>query len=515
MRFGDWVSQDSFHFKAFYTDFLRGSAEVAYQLADEVYKTRGIYEDRPWKKALIDFTKITSVAPANLSEDGLNDVSLQIDNGARCMPDGFPAIFYLNGEFYGIYVWSIKKQRDNYHMNKKNYAEVHLDGTLYASYLWSGVIDWTKFEIRNPKTLYCMDGSKYDGDHPQELIDSSSEYYNPDNKDHKNTAKTKQYIINLSTRMAELNEPVIVETPRPEYPTVELGNFNGNYSETKTFGRFDWAHNDGHYYMSLHVSNMGHPLTDSEYWLLIDENIQNKREQIETYFDADNLIDYQLINMACGDTDGFGKNWQWITYDGLKWYVCQYDKDMSLGNFFAGMFTTAPKRGWISSSSSLPSGVVLKYYQVEHVNRWKELVDAGLFTAEHIKSMVTNWINTIGQNNFEKEWNKWPESPCNRDSFIDFEDWIFTGGYVDGTPSSGIIWDSDTEYQIGDKVWFKVFDGNWHLEFEAVKLNINKPCLTNLYSTYPKSMGYRDSAWRYYKYIEETISNQNSFINSL
>ena len=46
-------------------------------------------------------------------------------------------------------------------------AKIQLDGELYYNYLWGGNIDWTRFEIRNPKDLYCMDGSKYDGDNPK------------------------------------------------------------------------------------------------------------------------------------------------------------------------------------------------------------------------------------------------------------------------------------------------------------------------------------------------------------
>lgn len=119
IKIGEWVTQDSFHFKAYYTDFIRGAAVVTYQLADAVYRTRGVFKDRPWKQALIDFDKVLNQITMGYSEDGLTDISLQLDNGARCIPDGFPAIFYLNGEFYGIYSWQLSKHRDNYHLDKK------------------------------------------------------------------------------------------------------------------------------------------------------------------------------------------------------------------------------------------------------------------------------------------------------------------------------------------------------------------------------------------------------------
>ena len=201
IKIGDWVTQDSFHFKAYHTDFIRGAAVVAYQFADMVYKSRGSYEDRPWKKALIDYNDFEARTPAYRKSEGINDLSLQMDNGARCMPDGFPAVFYLNGDFYGIFSWQLSKNRKNYHLDKSNPEHVHIDGTLRSANIWNGSVTWTSFEVRNPKNLYCMDGSKYDGDNPKELMDNTSEYYDSTNKNHKNTAKVKQYILDLSQKV--------------------------------------------------------------------------------------------------------------------------------------------------------------------------------------------------------------------------------------------------------------------------------------------------------------------------
>ena len=37
---------------------------------------------------------------------------------ARCYPDGFPCVVYLNGAFYGIFSWQLKKHRDNMAMGR-------------------------------------------------------------------------------------------------------------------------------------------------------------------------------------------------------------------------------------------------------------------------------------------------------------------------------------------------------------------------------------------------------------
>lgn len=71
-------------------------------------------------------------------------------------------------------------------------------------------INWTSFEVRNPKDLYLMDGSLYDGDAPLELMDETSAYYNlpTDTEKVRNrkvrTAQVKKYIKNLSTYYTEI-----------------------------------------------------------------------------------------------------------------------------------------------------------------------------------------------------------------------------------------------------------------------------------------------------------------------
>ena len=117
---------------------------------------------------------------------------------------------YLNGEFYWIFTWQLKKHRDNMHHTKDDTKHIHIDGTLYQQYFWDGAINWTQFEVRNPKNFWCMNGSKYDGDNPKELIDETSEYYYlPDDKSKvkkqkQATAKVKEYITAFSQAIGRI-----------------------------------------------------------------------------------------------------------------------------------------------------------------------------------------------------------------------------------------------------------------------------------------------------------------------
>ena len=56
-----------------------------------------------------------------------------------------------------------------------------------------------------------------------------------------------------------------------------------------------------------------------------EQDLKAFKEVYETYFDLENQIDYTIISDIVGNFDGFWKNWQWITYDGVKWFVCLYD----------------------------------------------------------------------------------------------------------------------------------------------------------------------------------------------
>lgn len=162
IKFGNWVAQDSFHLKKYYIDSFRGQCIVAYHLMEEVYQTRLYSERRPWSYTLNGAT----------DKEGTSDMKSDFENGALGHPDGFPIVVYLNGVYQGLYTWNLKKHRDNYFCSKKKSSNIILDGILSDDYFWKGNIDWTQFEIRNPKGLKDINGNDYNGDIPLELSDT-------------------------------------------------------------------------------------------------------------------------------------------------------------------------------------------------------------------------------------------------------------------------------------------------------------------------------------------------------
>lgn len=430
---GNWVAQDGFHFKAFYNDAMRGIGEVNYKFFFQIIEDRIPY----WNRGGIDgYSK------------------------ARCFPDGFPCIVYLNGHFYGIFSWQLKKHRDNMNMKKDVAEEIHLDGNLKNDFIFRGTVNWKQFEVRNPKSLYCvttkkvsgykyqslsdeneiasigdnyqecdekpsdwsdseikerygknppkylyrtkkdkwyilveLNGfayTKYDGDHPTELIDETMPYYDPNDKDHVRTAKVKKYIMAMSKYWDEIN------------------------------------------FMVNNGMDVGYI-----------------KSQICARYDIESLIDYYLFNKLTYNRDGIYKNWQWFTYDGIKWFVTPYDLDQTMGMLLSGQ-VLFPANLSQAVSDSGPLYWMNKYFTNEIADRYKYLREKGVITIDNWQSLFTNWHYRIGDSYYNKEKGKWLESPC-------YNDLILSPGWSTTENFNNIYnenvnpkWDENQIYEAGD-----------------------------------------------------------------
>ncbi|NDV96439.1 hypothetical protein D0T84_16180, partial [Dysgonomonas sp. 521] len=82
IKFGNWVTQDSFHIKKYYIDAFRGQCNVSYKLCEQMYQTRPVGERKPYQ----------SVYPSATAYDGTGILKADIVNEALCHPDGFPVV---------------------------------------------------------------------------------------------------------------------------------------------------------------------------------------------------------------------------------------------------------------------------------------------------------------------------------------------------------------------------------------------------------------------------------------
>ena len=294
IRIGDWVTQDAFHFKAFYTDFSRGIGEVGYKLFQQIVADRAPYWER-----------------------GGYAVN---SKRARCLPDGFPCVVYIEGKFHGLYAWQLKKSRKNMNMAKTEELHIHLDGNLNNTTLFRGNVSWSSFDVQHPKAPYYTD-------------------------------KTKEAITRLSQYHAEL---AALEALGADSLTMKAA--------------------------------------------------------FEERFDIASLLDYDVFYQFVCNCDGSLKNWQWFTYDGRKWLVAPYDLDQTFGVNLYGVVRPA-----VWDHSPLTEGPfywVERYYQRELRWRYSELRQRGVLTTNNILPLMQDWCLRIGEELYNQERTRWPDSPC-------------------------------------------------------------------------------------------------------
>ena len=330
IQIGDWVKQDGFHLKAFYTDFCRGIGEIGYKVFARIVEDRIPYWER--------------VGYMNPSQ-------------ARCFPDGFPCILYLNGNYHGIYAWQLKKNRKNMNMKKLDANHIHLDGNLSNTNLFRGSVRWREFEVRNPQDLYTSSGQLYDGNSPEELMGERSGQYALDSdteemrQDKQRTAKVKEAILRLSGYHDEL---------------LRLQASGASTDEIKA--------------------------------------------RFEACFDLESLIDYVVFFYYTANGDGSLKNWQWFTYDGVKWMVTPYDLDQCFGLGLYGQIR--PSFFPLEALTSGPFYWLNEYYQEDITRRWQQLRQNGVMTGASLIPIADDWYTRVGDRFYEMERQKWSKSPC-------------------------------------------------------------------------------------------------------
>ena len=480
IRIGNWVPQDSFHLKANYTDFFRGVGCVAYKLYEDIVKTRGNMNDRPWKKALLDMSKIGTTTKS-LGNPYVGDYELLTDTGARCFPDGFPVLIYLNGQFYGVFSLQLKKHRDNFHMNKSIAEHVHLDGIINRNYFWGDSIDWSQFEVRNPKNLYAIGGNKYNADVKQEEIAGETEINSwitagqlPDgtaisSKIKKNlqmTAKVKEYILNFSNFLKDIKD-----------------------AETK--------------YKSSNKT---------------EEDLKIFKSVFERYWDVDNVIDYLIVSDLINNWDGiWGNNWQLFTYDGKKWWIGLYDVDGSFGNDYTGTYCHSVLLSHISISKDMPFGYVTDYYLNELNKRYKNLSDIGIINSKNIFNRLYDWTLRIGTDFFNEEYKKWSNSPCISDSVVRSEYWeVIVDEKGNPQTETSETFNATQSYNIGDEVSFGLNSSMGYFKYRCIKattaLAANIPHKISAYSPISE-FKHCDNIYRAQKWIEQNTANMDKVYN--
>ena len=362
IKFGDWVAQDGFHLKAFYKDSLKSIQPICYEIGEQITSFLNVRSNR------------FHISSDNVLIGGTGDMDYDVSQ-AKCMPSQFPCEVYLDGEYYGLFIWSLKKNRKNYSMNKKDYTSILIDN---VGGMFNGdSFNWISAEIRNPKKLICVDGKEYDADtHMGELIGTdtiagqqytfsklnaattgtdtfkvTSVDYNAANKDMVNTAKTKAIIEACQTYKSEVNSASTNE---------------------------------------------------------------EKKKIVEKSFDVDNLLAYIIFCELTYNQDGWYNNAQITIFDKKVGYNI-YDCDSCLGKTWSGiLWTSSLSREIFDSNSTNPLFVIKSLYAEEIGAMYKTLRDKGIITKENLNKIVDDWFDRLGTDALKRSITKWNNSPSYR-----------------------------------------------------------------------------------------------------
>jgi len=178
-------------------------------------------------------------------------------------------------------------------------------------------------------------------------------------------------------------------------------------------------------------------------------------------------LDYVVFSYVTANGDGFERNWQWITYDGVKWYVMPYDLDCIFGNMWQGTFFFPPEVFWYFAQydhlhNTGPILFFLNYYKQEIVERYKDLRYSGQISCELFMQHFRSWYGRFGEEGYSLEYDRWPDSPCNGETILSpnwttsDQDWLnytwddyYSFGEFDKTRS----YKAGDKCTYGDRIW--------------------------------------------------------------
>lgn len=362
IKFGDWVAQDSFHLKAFYKDSLKSIQPICYEIGEQITSFLNVRSNR------------FHISSDNVLIGGTGDMENDVSQ-AKCMPSQFPCEVYLNGEYYGLFIWSLKKNRKNYSMNKKDYTSILIDN---VGGMFNGdSFNWISAEIRNPKKLICVDGEEYDADtHMGELIGTD-------------TVAGQQYTfskLNAATTGTDTFKVTSVDYNAANKDMV-------NTAKTKAIIEACQAYK----------SEVNSASTNEE-----------KKKIVEKSFDVDNLLAYIIFCELTYNQDGWYNNAQITIFDKKVGYNI-YDCDSCLGKAWNGiLWTSSLSREIFDSNSTNPLFVIKSLYASEIGNMYKTLRDKGIITKENLNKVVDDWFDRLGTDALKRSITKWNNSPSYR-----------------------------------------------------------------------------------------------------
>ena len=532
IKFGHWVPQDSFHLKGCAKDVVRGILPTSYKWA---YLMQEYLGSKP-NRVLIDESGITTT---HATGERINDWPTD----ARCLPDGFPCELYVNGEYHGLYSWQLKKHRKNYSMDKKDYTSFFLDADKmmtddYQHGIWDEGPDavnrdtptitwWRGFDIKGPKDLIVMDGSEFDGDAPRELMSKYSVtpnllYWAYTGK-YTDTQPTSG-LWNSGTLYAVGDKCYFYNDDMEIWIQFVAIESNSNQAPLTLAINSVYDNSDKKHKGSRTTKNLIRKMSlryDEVKSYITDGDIDTAKQKFNEYFDYDACMLVYIYNCLMKNSDSIKKNTLWGMYGSGKIFPSLWDLDGMYGTGWIGTNAGVPSAGqWQGdyATSEWPLKLFWTLYETEIKNVYSELRDAKKIDIDTWYDIVFNqWVNRIGEEAYNRDIKKWPETPSYRENNTDTEYWR-ENGTLNGLGSVPEWNDTDT-YEQNARVAVRMHPmSNWYQAYRAKVQNTNHPPYTEKYEEFPQVGGFYDSPKRWQKWMEEQIKLcdiQNDYFKEL
>ncbi len=390
IKFGDWVPQDSFHLKAYYIDSMLARDPVCNRLWHQIIESRPYDNRYPYQVPYTYGWKGQQIPDSDQTVD-----QRFMSSGARCHVDGFPIEIYIRGEYWGLYVWRLKKHRDNYRMDKSNQNNIlmELSGRTYMQ-LYKTII-YPSVEAMNTVTPDNDEGCFVD------ISDGTYDlYYSP--------YSTETHVWRkLGTKTAAQMEVIHTDEALPYTMEVKWERWEVRNPKIDAI----WQKGDEFEPVECKAKRSIYSFLE---WCNKYTASTITREEIETHLNVSFCIDFYLFCEFVHAWDLRVKNALYGTYDGVIWQPYPYDLDCVFGSSASGKFR-GDNPNTVTTNTQIPIQFVQARYGDEFKSRYAELKNSGIFNVENVISLFMDFTNMIGTDLYQKNFNRWPMIPSEQE----------------------------------------------------------------------------------------------------
>ena len=138
-------------------------------------------------------------------------------------------------------------------------------------------------------------------------------------------------------------------------------------------------------------------------------------QNADTFLNRQNAIDYYLFSDLTFNYDGLGKNFQFVSWNGVQFNFMPYDLDSIFGSNWSGTGTVPANNaldiGDLPQNSRAFWAKLKTAYLADMKARYKQLRDAKIFHEDNIHKICTDLASKYPRDLILTEFAKWPNLP--------------------------------------------------------------------------------------------------------